>query len=366
MNVNLIAGAGRSLVLGLLTLLVCMAGGGCEWVKVSPGGPNDPTARSGHAMAFDSIQGHVMLFGGVNPSNPKPFNAETWEWNDSSSSWVKQTTAAAPQPRAFHAMASDPDRHVVVLFGGTDGATDFGDTWEWDGNHWTGFPQQPDGPKGRQNHAMAYDAARKQVVMFGGVNTGTSLPPTDPNYVERQDFDDTWFWKGGKWIKGPAGPPGPSARDGHRMAYGGQQAVVLMYGGTQDVSTFKPLPETWQWDGTWTQVSAAPPPAIIALAATSFGPVPGVVMFGGFDGKTTFYDDTVVWDGTQWLMTNFTTRPDKRKDHAMAYDPTTGNLVMFGGVNGSGLFGDTWELKKKPVAQMLHRGVPIKFPPPPH
>jgi hypothetical protein len=40
--------------------------------------------------------------------------------------------------------------------------------------------------------------------------------------------------------------------------------------------------------------------------------------------------------------------------------------VMFGGVNGSGLFGDTWELKKKPVAQMLHRGVPIKFPPPPH
>ena len=152
------------------------------------------------------------------------------------------------------------------------------------------------------------------------------------------------------------------------MAYTGQQQqqVVLMYGGTHDVNTFKPFPETWQWDGmNWTQLFVAPPPAIIALAATSFGPVPGVVMFGGYDGYTTYSDDTVVWDGTQWLMTNFTTKPDKRKDAAVAYDPTTGNLVMFGGINGSGIFGDTWELKKKAMAQMIHRGVPIKVPPPP-
>jgi hypothetical protein len=58
---------------------------------------------------------------------------------------------------------------VVVLYGGTDfpGSTHYNDTWEWDGIQWTKADVAgPTGP--RVFHAMAYDPKRRKVVLFGG------------------------------------------------------------------------------------------------------------------------------------------------------------------------------------------------------
>lgn len=43
--------------------------------------PGSPSARSGHALAFDSIRGKVVLFGGRDAPME---NGETWEWDGSS------------------------------------------------------------------------------------------------------------------------------------------------------------------------------------------------------------------------------------------------------------------------------------------
>ena len=70
-----------------------------------------------------------------------------------------------PAPRDYHAMAYDSVRGVTVLFGGTQGAP-LGDTWEWDGTSWA--LRSTTGPSPRYEHAMAYDSARARVVLFGG------------------------------------------------------------------------------------------------------------------------------------------------------------------------------------------------------
>jgi hypothetical protein len=55
----------------------------------------------------------------------------------------------------------------IVLFGGNDSSKDLGNTWEWDGKHWT--QKQDMGPGPRKHSSMAYDSKRDRVVLFGGV-----------------------------------------------------------------------------------------------------------------------------------------------------------------------------------------------------
>ena len=73
--------------------------------------------------------------------------------------------------RNSHAMAYDPARKRVVLFGGTIGNLVsprlMRDTWEWDGTRWIKL-QPPTSPPGRAQHAMAYDPVRQTVLMHGG------------------------------------------------------------------------------------------------------------------------------------------------------------------------------------------------------
>jgi hypothetical protein len=104
----------------------------------------------------------TVLFGGYNGNTA---NGETWEWDGSA--WT-QRVVSGPSPRRGHAMAYDVSRGVTVLFGGTTGASN-GETWEWNGTAWT--QQTITGPAPRVLHAMAYDAARGLTVLFGGVTT---------------------------------------------------------------------------------------------------------------------------------------------------------------------------------------------------
>ena len=50
---------------------------------------------------------------------------------------VWEDRAPTPGLRGFHAMAYDSVRGKTVLFGGAIGSGYAGDTWEWDGATWT-------------------------------------------------------------------------------------------------------------------------------------------------------------------------------------------------------------------------------------
>jgi hypothetical protein len=63
-------------------------------------------------------------------------------------------------------MVYDPVRGGVVLFGGRDNNSSFGDTWEFDGRTWTKIDVP--GPSPRNAHAMVYDPQIKAICLFGG------------------------------------------------------------------------------------------------------------------------------------------------------------------------------------------------------
>jgi hypothetical protein len=73
-------------------------------------------------------------------------------------------------------MAYDAATDTTVLFGGTIGGRNHGDTWTGDGSTWT-KQAPPTRPPGLAGAAMAYDAATGTVVLFGGVNDRPGLGP---------------------------------------------------------------------------------------------------------------------------------------------------------------------------------------------
>jgi hypothetical protein len=129
---------------------------------------------------------------------------DTWTW--SGSSWSLAQTSVHPGARGGVAMAYDPGRQLVVLFGGQTtvaagkGQEDrlLGDTWTWDGRTWT--ERRPvHSPPSRTGASMAFDGQR--VVLHGGAGR-TGL------------LHDTWAWSGDDWMPvagdGPVRPPAGS------------------------------------------------------------------------------------------------------------------------------------------------------------
>src|SRR5262249_17570221 len=77
-----------------------------------------------------------------------------------STTGVRQEKAPPAGPRSGPAIVYDSARQRPVLFGGSTGSGDLGDTWEWDGPTWT--QRATTGPSPRHGHAMAYDSARQR------------------------------------------------------------------------------------------------------------------------------------------------------------------------------------------------------------
>ncbi len=144
---------------------------GSTWVGSTPA--PSPPARWYAAMAYDSRRARAVLFGGLS-STPGVYLADTWEWDGST--WVDRTPAASPSARYGAVMAYDSLRGRVVLFGGlTANSSDaLADTWEWDGDTWV--QRTPvTSPTRRALAATAYDSARGRVVLFGGLRGTTAL-----------------------------------------------------------------------------------------------------------------------------------------------------------------------------------------------
>ena len=136
---------------------------GKTWKQCAP--PASPSARHGHAVAYDTVRGRVVLFGG-HCGGSIPILNDTWEWNGTA--WTQRSPATSPAHRTFHALVYNVARRRMILFGGQGFGNSRNDLWEWDGNDWSSPSQAPGPPLPRWGHAMAYDVARQCVVLFGG------------------------------------------------------------------------------------------------------------------------------------------------------------------------------------------------------
>jgi pimeloyl-ACP methyl ester carboxylesterase len=288
---------------------------------------NSPPRPGLPVMAFDAARGQVVLFGGGSYSSG--LLNDTWVWDGAN--WTQKSPMNSPPPRQNHAMAYDAARGQVLLFGGFNGSN-LNDTWVWDGTTWMQKNPANSPSPSFPVVGMAYDAAREQVVMF----------ISNPNPFAGSVFSDTWVWDGANWAKkNPLNSPPPRTSSG--MAYDAARGQVVLFGGNDAIGLPSSLlNDTWVWDGTnWTQKSPTNSPTPRYGQALAFDSIRGqVVMFGGEDGSTP--GDTWIWDGTNWTRKSPLNSPSPRSTTALAYDAARGEVVMFGGNGSSGLLNETW------------------------
>ena len=92
----------------------------------------------------------------------------------------------------------------------------------------------------------------------------------------------------------------------------------------------------------WTKLSPATSPSARSYPAMAYDPVSKkVVLFGGY-GAGGFLNDTWTFDGKTWTKVKTPVAPPVRYMSSMGFDKRSGKLVMFGGLDSTGLRRDTW------------------------
>ncbi len=139
-----------------------------QWLDRTPPLANSATRTIGDAVTYDQRRGRAVL---VTPSG-------TWEWDSIAGVWTQKATAAAsPPPRINAALAYDPVRATVVMFGGSSNRLVRRDLWEWDGTTWQEL-FLASSPPTLELTDMAYDAVNARLVLFGGDKGGGEIADT--------------------------------------------------------------------------------------------------------------------------------------------------------------------------------------------
>jgi N-acetylneuraminic acid mutarotase len=311
--------------------------GAGAWTDLAPSGDR-PAPRDSHALVYDSSTARMILFGGW--GGDITYFSDTWAYDPAVNVWTELDPAGAvPAARAFHQMVSDSNTGRVILFGGARGDEDvLADTWTYDpvADVWTELTPVGAAPPARMDHALVYDAAHGRVILFGGWNGAKA-------------FADTWAYDpaSNTWTDlHPAGDA-PSARDSHALVYDPDTALIYLFGGfTEQV-----VGDMWAYDpaaNTWTELRpAGEMPAARDRHRMVYDPVRRqVLLFGGWLDDYCV-DDTWAYDpaANAWVELDPNgDRPSRRDSQAMAYDPGTGKVILFGGVEPEAWtrFEDTW------------------------
>ena len=322
--------------------------------KVASGPP--PGSQWGSSMTYDGADGYmVMVQGGTNPN-------DTWAYSDGV--WSRLPfSGIAPSPRSWACLTYDWGDGDVVLFGGGVGGVAspnawMDDTWTYKGGVWANITNPVDSPPPLLYASCSYDSApgAGYVLLFGGAlsrgpgYTGTSGPTV-------RSSDQTWEFAGGRWTNVTSNDaPHPSARFGASMAYNSGESGVILYGGAVNgtstangscsAAQCPHLNDTWLFSGgTWTNITATasvhgtPPGRWEASMANGSGS--SIVIFGGQDNGYKSLNATGnytwVFEGGAWanITSSLSVSPSTRFGAAIAYDPGSATVVMFGGLGGT-------------------------------
>lgn len=276
--------------------------------------------------AYDTDRDVLVVFGGktLNTKNKSVYTHQTWEWDGERWKDVSLSPKDSPDVRVNSAMAYDPHRGVMVLYGGY-GKTGYKcDTWEWDGQKWAG-KCPPKCPGARAGHFMYFDPIRGHVVLYGG-------------YDKDKNFNDTWEWDGETWTEIEINRAGPTSSD-FSLAYNQNDNYLFgLANGIPNVSwTFKA--------GMWTHFTPTNQPDTREGWRMAFDPLQNrFVLFGG-KNRNLYFNDTWFSDGTNWQpYTDSLFTPSLRSNSVIWYDETRQHVMLFGGGYETHIYNDTWEL----------------------
>ncbi len=225
-------------------------------------------------------------------------------------------------------MAYDPERDVVVLWGGADEIDFLTDTWEWDGVTWQEVVT-----------ANAPSGVNGGGPMFWDPNSETIILVVKPASVSAPI--QTWSYDGVDWTHlSPSTVP----LNGYfgSMAYYPAINRLVLIGFDMAGTTFGD--HTVLWDGSnWTNTSPAAFPDVVTQCQVVYDPIADAVLkVYGRTGLLGYSDEVWAYDGSTW--TNVSpggTSPAARAMFPGAYVPSCGATVIF---SGDQLDNETWEL----------------------
>ena len=286
--------------------------------------PTAPGRLGLFSVAYDSGRNTAVLFGGL--QSTLQVLGETWEFDGVA--WSLRQFPVAPAPRYQAALAFDPLRQRIVLFGGGNLSTTLGDTWEYDGLSWV-QRTLPVSPAAGSGVAMTYAPNLQKLL---SVHVGPNQQP------------ETWTYDGAAWVQlAPANSP--SARTDARLAHDPVRGRTVLFSGLDALTGFK-LTDTWEFDGTnWQVVPTGTAPAGLYGRGMDYSPLfGGVVCHGGAPGGIPAASAAVyAWNGTSWNQAT-AEYPFFRNNPQLAYDSARDCIVKQGGIDGTGTYQlDTWE-----------------------
>jgi hypothetical protein len=292
----------------------------------------DLPTRGNMGMFYDNESDLVVIFGGWNNTDD-PWNS-TWTYDYNTDSYAVLSPSVAPPGRAEPGMTYDSVRDQIILFGGEDELftpQQYNDTWTFDvdTNTWTEvFPTIA--PSARRGHYLAFDSESDRVIMFGGI-IGLNGPV----------INDTWAYNPGTNIWTEMSPAtAPEARFSSRMVYDSESDRMILFGGLDEGTTY--FDDTWAYDfnsDTWENIPTTTQPSQRCENSLTYDSESDkVVLFGGAKFTAT-YEDTWLFDYNTMNWTNMapSLAPSKRLRHGSAYDWESDRVIIYSGTqNGNG------------------------------
>ncbi|XP_057979299.1 protein GLUTELIN PRECURSOR ACCUMULATION 3 isoform X2 [Malania oleifera] len=315
-----------------------------------------PQPRSGHT-AVNVGKSKVVVFGGFVDkrflSDMAVFDTENRLWFQPECTGNGYDGQVGPNPRAFHVSVAI-DCHMFI-FGGRSGGKRLGDFWVLDTDiwQWTELTSFGDLPSPR-DFAAASAIGNRKIVMFGGWDGKKWL--SDVYVLDTISLEWTELS-----ISGSLPPP----RCGHTATM--LEKRLLVYGGRGgggpvmgDLWALKGLIEEENETPGWTQLKL---PGQAPSPRCGHTVTPGghhLLLFGGHGtgGWLSRYDiyhnDCIVLDrvSAQWKrLTTSNEPPPARAYHSMTCIGS--RFLLFGGFDGKTTYGDMWWLvpEEDPIAQ---------------
>jgi hypothetical protein len=351
---------------------------GSAWAEAHPA--TSPPALAGAQMTYDPVSHDILLVGGDRLA-ATPLGSAVCESIGSSGSSSSGSIKGIPPAVAHPADVPAPGGNLGIPLiatgcGDSDGVNSA--TWLWNGSTWTkaggttpviGFGEwnlatdpvsgrallladqtlvaQPDAPI-----AVPAIACPLQTTITNGATDTSPCPP-----FPIQNRNQSWMWTGHAWqlIKGA---PSTSLIDmfGSRVVTDAVTGRLAVFGSAllpvttcPTCKTGSPMPNdaltcctgtVSVWNGTtWKQTKTY-----------TSGPMLSSGIFTGdpashSDMALTTSRQTWSWTGV-WTREHPSTRPTALEGSAFAYDATTGQVVVFGGLGlsgqASGLYNQTW------------------------
>jgi hypothetical protein len=151
-------------------------------------------------------------------------------------------------------------------------------------------------------------------------------------------------------------------RDREMIVLGGEVSTVVL----RDLWAFSP--DVAHGGGAWRNLMTQTPPTSRFGQAAVWDPVHSqMLVFGGVSGSGNFLGDMWTYRpdkkgaGTNWLLLGFPGSPDGRSSSATAWNPVNGTMLLFGGTSPKSIRNDTYSYLPSPPGKgwsLLNRLAP--------